>query len=242
MKRIALLTLTASALMITACQTGSTGEAAKKELTSERDKFSYAIGSDIGVSLEPFKDEVDLAVVFQGIRDNLEGKPSLLTKEEAKEVKDVVFKRIAEQKQEEAKKLAEEKKVTGAAFLDENGKKEGVVTTESGLQYEVLVAGEGDKPSATDNVKVHYTGTLLDGKEFDSSIKRGQPVTFRVDRVIKGWSEALQLMPVGSKYKLYIPSELGYGERGAGRDIGPNEVLVFEVELIEIEKLAEEAK
>lgn len=242
MKRLTLLTVTATALMLTGCKTGgASAESSKKELNSERDKFSYAIGADIGTSLEPFKEEVDLAVVYQGIRENLEGKPSLLNEEDAKAVKEVVFKRIADAKQAEAKVLAEEKKATGAAFLAENGKKEGIVTTESGLQYEVLKAAEGAKPGPEDNVKVHYVGTLLDGKEFDSSIKRGQPVTFRVDRVIKGWSEALQLMTVGSKYKLYIPSELGYGERGAGRDIGPNEVLVFEVELIEIEAPVEAA-
>ncbi len=247
MKRLTLLTVTTTAtLFLTACNTaGTSGEAVKKELNTERDKFSYAIGTDIGTSHEPFKDEIDIAVVFQGIRENLEAKPSLLSEEDSKTVKEVVFKRIAEVKQEEAKKIAEEKKTTGADFLAENGKKEGIVTTESGLQYEVITKGTGAKPTATDNVKVHYTGTLLDGKEFDSSIKRGEPVTFRVDRVIKGWSEALQLMTVGSKYKLYIPSELGYGERGAGRDIGPNEVLVFDVELIEIEKAepaAEEKK
>ncbi len=235
MKRLTLLSITASALLFTACNSGTSSESAKKELTTERDQFSYAIGSDIGISLEPFSNEVDLAVVFQGIRDNIEGKPSLLNEEDAKTVKDVVFKRIAEVKQAESKALSAEKQTAGIAFLETNKAKAGVVTTESGLQYEVVVAGEGKKPNATDNVKVHYTGTLLDGKEFDSSIKRGEPVTFRVDRVIKGWSEALQLMPVGSKYKLYIPSELGYGERGAGRDIGPNEVLVFDVELISIE-------
>ncbi len=242
MKRLTLLTLTASAMLFTACDEGASSSAsAKKELTTERDQFSYAIGTDIGMSLDPFKDEVDLAVVFQGIRDNIEGKPALLAPADAKEVKDLIFKRIAEVKQAEAAKIGEEKKATGAAFLAENGKKEGVITTESGLQYEILTPAEGDKPNATDNVKVHYVGTLLDGTEFDSSIKRGEPVTFRADRVIKGWSEALQLMTVGSKYKLYVPSELGYGERGAGGQIGPNEVLIFEVELISIEAAPEAA-
>ena len=233
MKKLALLGVTASLFFITSCgdDSSSNGVSSKKQLTTEREKFSYAIGNDIGMSLEPFKNEVDLAVVFQGISDNANGKPSLIDEADAKAVKETVFKRIAQQKQEEAKKMAEEKKAAGEKFLAENGKKEGVKTTESGLEYEVIEMGKGAKPGPTDNVEVDYVGTTLDGKEFDSSIKRGKPATFRVDRVIKGWTEGLQLMPEGSKFKFYIPSDLAYGERGAGRDIGPNEVLIFEVTL-----------
>ena len=131
---------------------------------------------------------------------------------------------------------AYENKKAGEEFLAENGKKDGVVTTESGLQYEVLKAGKGAKPTAADRVKVHYHGTLLDGTVFDSSVDRGEPTSFGVSQVIKGWTEALQLMPVGSKYKLYIPGNLAYGTRGSGAKIGPNQLLVFEVELLAIEK------
>ncbi len=134
--------------------------------------------------------------------------------------------------QVEAGKAAE----TGKKFLDENSKKSGVKTTASGLQYEILKEGKGPKPAATDTVVVHYHGTTVEGKVFDSSVNRGKPATFPVNQVIPGWTEALQLMPVGSKWKLVIPSALGYGERGAGADIKPNSVLVFEVELLEIKK------
>ena len=132
----------------------------------------------------------------------------------------------------EAAKNAEE----GKTFLEQNKTKEGVITTASGLQYEILKAGEGPKPTADQSVKCHYHGTLIDGKVFDSSVDRGEPATFNVSQVIPGWTEALQLMPVGSKWKLYIPGELAYGERGAGKDIGPNTTLIFEVELLEIVK------
>ena len=131
-------------------------------------------------------------------------------------------------------KSAEENKTEGAAFLAENSKKEGVVTTASGLKYQVLTQGDGSKPAATDNVSVHYKGTTLDGKEFDSSYSRGAPATFPLNRVIPGWTEGVQLMPEGSKYRFYIPSDLAYGTRGAGRDIGPNATLIFDIELIKI--------
>ena len=129
-----------------------------------------------------------------------------------------------------------EAKAAGEKFLAENGKKKGVTTTASGLQYEILKAGDGLKPQATDRVNVHYHGTLLNGKVFDSSVERGQPITFGVQEVIKGWTEALQLMPVGSKWRIFIPSNLAYGEQGAGGDIGPNEALIFDVELLGIVK------
>jgi FKBP-type peptidyl-prolyl cis-trans isomerase FklB len=138
--------------------------------------------------------------------------------------------------QQKAAMRGQEAKSTGDKFLAENGKKKGVTTTASGLQYEVLKAGDGPKPAATDKVNVHYHGTLINGKVFDSSVERGQPITFGVQEVIKGWTEALQLMPVGSKWKIFIPSQLAYGEQGAGGDIGPNEALVFEVELLGIVK------
>jgi len=131
-------------------------------------------------------------------------------------------------------KSAEENKADGTAFLAENAKKPGVITTESGLQYQILVQGDGDNPSATDQVKVHYQGTTIDGREFDSSYKRGEPITFPLNRVIAGWTEGLQLMKEGSKYRLFIPAELAYGARGAGGAIGPNETLIFDVELLQV--------
>jgi len=236
MKRYAFYAVAASMLIFTACKKEDV--ASKSELATERDKFSYAIGTDIGMSLKDFQGEVDLAVMFQGIKDHLEGKPALLNDADNRAIKETVFKRIAEVKQQDEVKKAETNKVAGDKFLADNGKKKGVVTTTSGLQYEVVKQGSGEKPKATDMVKVHYVGTTIAGKEFDSSIKRGEPVTFPVDRVIPGWTEALQLMPVGSKYKLYIPSTLAYGERSAGPDIGPNETLIFEVELLSIEPAA----
>jgi len=234
MKRYAFYAVAASMLVFTACKKDG-DVASKSELATERDKFSYAIGTDIGMSLKDFKDELDISVVFQGIRDHLEGKPAILTDEDNRAVKETVFKRISEVKQQDEVKKAETNKVSGEKYLADNAKKKGVVTTASGLQYEVIKEGTGAKPKSTDNVKVHYVGTTIAGKEFDSSVKRGEPVTFPVDRVIPGWTEALQLMSVGSKYKLCIPSALAYGERSAGPDIGPNEVLLFEVELLSIE-------
>ena len=133
-------------------------------------------------------------------------------------------------------KSADENKTEGAAFLAENAKKEGIITTSSGLQYKILTQGNGAKPSATDSVTVHYLGTTLDGNEFDSSYKRDTPATFPLNRVIAGWTEGLQLMQEGSKYRFYIPSDLAYGPNGAGRDIGPNATLIFDVELIKVEK------
>jgi len=234
MKRFAFYAVAVSMLFVTGCKTGG-GVASKSELATERDKFSYAIGTDIGASLKEFKDEVDLSVMFQGIKDHLDGKPALLSDQDNRTVKETVFKRIAEVKQKEELAKAETNKAAGEKFLADNAKKKGVITTTTGLQYEVVKEGAGPKPKETDMVKVHYAGTTIAGKEFDSSIKRGEPVTFPVNRVIPGWTEALQLMTVGSKYKLYIPSALAYGERAAGPDIGPNEVLIFDVELISIE-------
>ncbi len=236
MKRYAFYAVAASMLIFTACR--GEGVASKSELATEQDKFSYAIGTDIGMSLKDFKGEVDLAVMFQGIKDHLEDKPALLNEADNRAIKETVFKRIAEVKQQEELAKAETNKTTGEKFLADNGKKSSVKTTASGLQYEVIKEGAGAKPAATDMVKVHYVGTTIAGKEFDSSIKRGEPVTFPVGQVIPGWTEALQLMSVGSKYKLFIPSTLAYGERSAGPDIGPNETLIFEVELLEINPAA----
>lgn len=208
----------------------------KKELNTEKEKFSYAIGKDIGVQLAEFKDELDLAAVYQGIQDTLSKKNTLLSVDEARQVQSVVFQRIQQKKTGEMQVTGEKNKKESDDFLTKNKAEKGVMTTASGLQYVVLKEGTGPKPKAEDKVKVHYRGTLLDGKEFDSSYKRGQPAEFPVGGVIKGWSEALQLMPVGSKYKLFIPAALAYGDRGAGNVIPPNSMLVFEVELLSIVK------
>ena len=219
------------------------GEAAAPAASAPMDKVSYFIGSQIGGNIaNNFKQQgidIDLDAFFSAMRDQFEGKPSKYTPEELetamKAFEQVMKGKQAEMEAQQAAK-AGEVKAAGAKFLAENGKKEGVKTTASGLQYEVLKQGDGAKPVPTDKVNVHYHGTLLNGKVFDSSVDRGEPITFGVQEVIKGWTEGLQLMSVGSKYKFYIPSDLAYGDNGAGADIGPGETLVFEVELLKIEK------
>ena len=213
-------------------------------LDNDKAKLSYAIGQDIGQSLESFQSDLDRALLIAAINDRLDGAESKLSAEEAGKVKQAFFKAQADKRAAEQKAAAEKNVAAGKAFLVENGKKAGVTTTASGLQYEVLTQGAGDKPAATDKVTVNYKGTLIDGTEFDSSYKRGQPVTFPLNGVIAGWTEGVQLMAVGSKFKFVLPADLAYGERGAGAKIGPNSVLVFEVELLGIGdvKPAEAAK
>jgi FKBP-type peptidyl-prolyl cis-trans isomerase len=205
-----------------------------QELDTEQKKLSYVIGMEIGSSLKSGGADVDFAILSRAIEDALTGKEPLLTVEQAQTIKQAYFQKVQEQRAAKAQVVGEKNRTEGDAFLAKNKEVEGVVTTDSGLQYQVIKQGEGPKPKATDQVTVNYKGTLLDGTEFDSSYKRGQPATFPVTGVIPGWTEALQLMPVGSTYRLFIPSELAYGERGAGGAIGPNAVLIFEVELQEI--------
>jgi FKBP-type peptidyl-prolyl cis-trans isomerase len=204
-------------------------------LTTEKEKDSYALGMNIGRGLSKQPAELDAAAVARGLKDAMSGGKTLLTDEEAAadlaQLKDQVQKATEAKMQE----LGAENQKAGAAFLAENKTKEGVVTLPSGLQYKILTPGTGPKPIAADTVVCQYKGTLLDGTEFDSSYKRGQPATFAVGKVIKGWTEALQLMPVGSKWQLFIPADLAYGERGAGNVIPPNATLVFEVELVSIQ-------
>jgi FKBP-type peptidyl-prolyl cis-trans isomerase len=208
----------------------------KSELKTDTEKFSYAIGMDVGRSLKRLDTEIDVAALRQGVQDVLNDKETLLTQEQVVEVMTTFSKKIQQEQEEKQKAAAGKNLEEGKKFFADNGKKEGVKTTKSGLQYQVLTEGKGEKPKATDRVSVHYKGTLLDGSTFDSSYERGQPATFPLNAVIPGWTEGLQLMTVGSKYKLFIPSELGYGERGAGPKIGPNATLVFEVELLAVEK------
>lgn len=208
----------------------------KDKLETERDKVSYMVGMQIGGSLQQIKDEVDLPTLFQGIETTLkDGKP-LLTPEEAGEVQQKFAERLQAQHAAQEQAAAKKNKEEGEAFLASNKSAKGVKTTASGLQYQVITEGKGAKPAATDTVKVHYTGTLLDGTKFDSSVDRGQPATFALNQVIPGWTEGLQLMPEGSKYTLWIPSDLAYGDKGTPGPIGPNATLKFEVELLEIVK------
>ena len=208
------------------------------DMSTETGKFSYAIGQDVATQLKRLDDDADLDLdaLFRGVEDHLNNKEPLISSEEQKEVKQTVFNRLQSEQAEKRTASGAQNIKDEEAFLAKNKEKKGVITTESGLQYEILRKGTGDSPSVSDRVSVNYKGTLLDGTEFDSSYKRGQPSTFGVGQVIKGWSEGLQLMKVGGKYKLYIPAKLGYGERGAGDKIGPNAMLIFEVELMEIVK------
>ena len=209
----------------------------------QMDKISYLMGREIAnmqngqLGQQGLK--MDAEKFAQGAKDGISGAKPAYTEAELEEAYKTFQAHMAgaeEKRQGEMKQGGEKAKTEGAKFLAENGKRKEVTTTASGLQYEVLKAGDGPKPAATDNVSVHYKGTLINGTEFDSSYKRGEPATFQVQGVIKGWVEALQLMPVGSKWKLAIPSDIAYGERGAGGDIGPNETLIFEVELLGIVK------
>ena len=192
------------------------------------DKFSYSIGLGIGQNLSSMG-IANLSVddFAQAIKDVLEGNQTAISRQEAREIVNKYFEEL------EAKMGAAAIE-QGKAFLEENKKRAGVVTLPNGLQYEIIKEGTGKKPQATDQVKCHYEGTLIDGTLFDSSVQRGEPTVFGVNQVIPGWVEALQLMPEGSKWKLYIPSELGYGARGAGEMIPPHSTLVFEVELLEV--------
>ncbi len=206
----------------------------KASLKTSVDSVSYAIGLNTGIGYKenlaqfPGEDKPNIDDMIAGFVAGLHG-DTTMSREQAMTVIQTYFQNA--EKAESAKAIAE-----GEAFLAENKTKEGVITTESGLQYKVEKMGEGEKPTADSKVTVHYTGKLLDGTVFDSSVERGEPTTFGVGQVIKGWTEGLQLMPVGSKFTFYIPSELAYGERAAGQLIKPNSTLVFDVELIEVEK------
>ncbi len=208
-------------------------------LTTQKDKFSYALGMNLASNLTKQSVQVDPDLVLKGLKDGLGGK-TLLTEEEARAAIMEVQMELRKQQEEKAKAQGETNKKAGDAFLADNKSKPGVVTLPSGLQYKIITPGTGPKPTAADTVVCNYKGTLIDGKEFDSSYKRGQPASFPVTGVIKGWTEALQLMPVGSKWQLFVPSDLAYGERGAGADIGPNTTLIFEVELISIKEKEKE--
>ena len=211
------------------------------ELKTAKDKLSYSIGFDMGSSIKRNEIDVDPNIVKKALNDSLSGGKPLMTEQEMRDSINTFQKEMVAKQQERAKMAGEKNKKEGAAFLAANAKKEGVKTLPSGLQYMVLTEGKGKQPKATDSVTVQYRGTLIDGTEFDSSYKRGQPATFVLNQVIKGWTEGVQLMKEGGKIRLFVPSELAYGERGAGAQIGPNATLIFEIELVSIGQAAQGA-
>ena len=213
---------------------------AKPPVAIDKNKISTMVGMDIGRGLTQIKDDIDIKVVEQALEQTLKGEKTSLTQEEALQVRQAYMQQMQAKRVAEQKAAAEKNKGEGTAFLAKNKAKSGVKTTASGLQYEVEKEGTGPKPKATDTVKVNYLGTKIDGTKFDSSYDRGQPATFPLNGVIKGWSEGLQLMPVGSKYKFYVPADLAYGENAPG-PIGPNATLIFEVELLGIEDASKAA-
>jgi FKBP-type peptidyl-prolyl cis-trans isomerase len=212
------------------------GAADESPLKDNKDKVSYALGMNIGKSLKQNGVEINPDIYFKALKDAMSDGKALMTEDEAKQVM-MAFQMEMRNKQMEKQKVDGDKnKKAGEAFLAENKKKEGVKVTASGLQYKAIKTGEGPKPKTEDTVVTHYRGTLIDGTEFDSSYKRGEPATFPLTGVIKGWTEALQLMPVGSKWQLYIPFELAYGESGRPPTIPPSAPLIFDIELLEIKK------
>ncbi|RZF79590.1 FKBP-type peptidyl-prolyl cis-trans isomerase [Pseudoalteromonas sp. CO325X] len=246
-KTIKLSLVAASVLALTACnQEAAKTEVKEVKLETEAQQQAYGIGASVGNFLnedlankKELGIELDQELMIRGFKDALAG-DAKIEEEKIREVLTALDESVRAKQQEQAKAAAQENLAEGEKYLAENAKKEGVEVTESGLQYEVLEQGDGEKPAETDTVKVHYKGTLLDGTEFDSSYSRNEPTTFPLNRVIPGWTEGLQLMPVGAKYKFTIPSELAYGERDLGK-IPANSTLVFEVELLEIVKPKEEA-
>jgi FKBP-type peptidyl-prolyl cis-trans isomerase len=204
------------------------------ELKTAQDKISYVLGREVGQGLSEAPSKIDLNIFIQGMQDSLNKRPSLLTPEEEEQVKAEFSTQMKADQSKKWAAMAEQNQKAEEDFLSKNKSQEGVVTTQSGLQYKIIKEGSGDSIKETDRVKVHYRGTLIDGSEFDSSYTRQQPAVFEVNGVIPGWTEGLQLMKIGGKYRLWIPSKLAYGARGAGRSIGPNTMLVFDVEPLEI--------
>ena len=230
----AILLMNRLIISIAALSIASIGLAQDKgALKDQKDKASYSIGHDIGTTFKKQNVDLNPEAILAGMKDAMAGKDAI-SKDERDKVLEAFTKEMTEKQAAASKEAAAKNAAEGEKFLAENKKKEGVKVTASGMQYKVLKEGTGPTPKETDTVVTNYKGTLIDGTEFDSSYKRGEPASFPVNRVIKGWTEALQMMKTGSKYQLFIPPNLAYGERGAGRDIGPNSTLIFEVELLSI--------
>jgi len=227
MKKTALLSL----MFLLAVTAGAQN---KTELKTRLDSVSYSIGVDVARNFKIQGVDLNLDMFVKGLRDIFEGSPLRCSDSGMEAVTNTYQRELMAKQSERAAQAGAKNKAEGVAFLEANKKKPGVVTTPSGLQYKIVKAGTGRKPLMSDTIVVNYKGTLIDGKEFDSSFKRGTPATFRLGDVIRGWTEALQLMPVGSTWEIYLPSDLAYGDRGAGADIGPNATLIFEVELLAI--------
>lgn len=237
-KNVASVTLVLSMFLfgLSACAQGNSNS--DTELSTYKDSLSYSLGSNIGKNLRQnlMKDslDIDFTKLVQGFEIALKGEKGQLSEEEMQKVMTLFQKDLQAKQELKTKQAAEANLKTANQFLAENAKKPGVKTTASGLQYKIIKEGTGKRPTKENTVKVHYTGKLIDGKVFDSSVQRGQPVEFKLGGVIPGWTEGLQLIKEGGKIELYIPPNLGYGERGAGQTIPPNSALIFEVELLEV--------
>lgn len=222
------------ALALAGCQASGLDSAQKAPLNTDDEKASYAIGVQIGTSLEPAGEHVQMASFLRGIQDAMASKDPAIPQDTLQAVLQRFTMLMQQEQQSKMAETADKNQKEGDAFLAANGAKPGITTTESGLQYEVMRAADGPKPTASDQVTINYRGTLIDGTEFDSSYGRGEPTSFSVGGVIPGFAEALQLMPVGSQYRFYIPGNLAYGAQGNGPKIGPNATLIFEIELLKI--------
>lgn len=236
--------LLGAAVLVAACQqqdAGTASESADVTLETSEQRLSYGVALNLGRSMANDGMPVDFDAFVLGLRDALDGNEQRLSQEVIRDEMIAFQERATAAAEAQRSAAADANSAASTAFLMENASREGVMTTESGLQYEVLEEGDGATPGPGDSVEVHYRGTLINGQQFDSSYDRGEPVTFGLSQVIPGWTEGLQLMTVGSKYKLFVPSELGYGPAGAGELIGPNAALVFEVELLDIPSQSAEA-
>ncbi len=240
-KKLAIIGLMASAALVAGCKEDAKKQDDSTKLQTLEQKASYIIGQNMGKQFKQSDFNVDTDSFVLAINDIKGGTAARISDEDAQKIMQELTDGLKKKQEEKAKQLSETNKAAGDKFLAENKTKEGVQTTASGLQYKIITAGNGVKPKATDTVKVHYAGKLLDGTEFDSSIKRGEPVEFPVNGVIPGWVEALQLMPQGSKWEIYIPSNLAYGDAGQGPTIPPASTLIFTVELLEVKAAPEPA-
>jgi FKBP-type peptidyl-prolyl cis-trans isomerase FkpA len=239
-KKLAIIGLMASAALVAGCKEDAKKQDDSTKLQTLEQKASYIIGQNMGKQFKQSDFNVDTDSFVLAINDIKGGTATRISDEDAQKIMQELTDGLKKKQEEKAKELSKTNKEAGTKFLAENKTKEGVQTTASGLQYKIITEGNGVKPKATDTVKVHYAGKLLDGTEFDSSIKRGEPVEFPVNGVIPGWVEALQLMPTGSKWEVYIPSELAYGDAGQGPTIPPASTLIFTVELLEVKAAAPE--